>query len=792
MGLFSKKKKTYVNTSVSRLIEDRDIPELGQVALFDYLYANNANRNSFVDMDKSYSTHLIKANANSISSKLRGSRRWAENNYTYGIPEASAFNAVNQDVRGKLEAYLQEVEGKTVQLIYGLFMPANALHIAYQKLIDNHGYDFTNNTLADLTTQLGTTVYLEDIQIHYCKYTYENLADPETVMQYGLAATHGYTPWRANNVKAQHTAFVDDPNATKDFALVSYSYLSNGNKTIGTFEVDFLDYEWSGLEPEEGLDDSDTDNIDPDAIAPITTDEDDEKDYIIAQYYVKDDNDVSVVKVFTYEYDSSTNPKLENLFSPTRMVGKFYPNIYLRLYGTNLASEPHHDTDEFKASKKYCLKLGLKYQSISDEIHKAVGSLKDVTQIFISTQLQANSSDPLIQEYMFEYFYALYSRLPKSIAGTEYTSLNKNYINGYSKPGMTISISDRVYSSQVSFKSIGYVDVKGSIGEVGTVKLSYTTQEVTSNRLIQRFMKSSITCHVYRKQLTEDTYRELTVYGLSSSQRVGGGKSTTATGKDSNLYIPLDDTILVEFLAKEKTKIVSKSLIVMINTLKVVKQKWYETSIFKIIMFVIAVVVSVVTGGQGMTLYAIAYATVQAVAVGIVLNIAIKFLVKTLDINLGALFAIVAVVLIILGAGAYIGNGGSMMGMTSAQFMQAANYSIQISSASNQLEISKMIEAQNKYSVEMEAKMKELAELEEEMNPDKFLSAYYLMSDSIRLPDIRVGEIMNDFIARTLSVDAGLAPLSLIPNMVNLTVQLPTFQQTHRKIMALRSNTYDL
>ena len=88
--------------------------------------------------------------------------------------------------------------------------------------------------------------------------------------------------------------------------------------------------------------------------------------------------------------------------------------------------------------------------------------------------------------------------------------------------------------------------------------------------------------------------------------------------------------------------------------------------------------------------------------------------------------------------------------------------------------------------------LKELAELEEEMNPDKYLTPYYLMTDSIRMPDIRVGEILNDFITRTLSVDSGLAPIGLIPNMVDVTLRLPTFQQTYRKMVEQRSSLYDL
>ena len=794
MGMFSNKKKTIVNTAISRLIEDKDIPNLNEVALYDYLYSNAANRNSFVDFDRSYSTHIIAANANSISAKMRTARRWADRNYAYDLPSSTAFEAIEQNITGKLESYLQDKEGKNVRLAYGLFMPANALHITWQKLVDHHGYDLNSNVLQTLSTQLGTTAYLEDIVVHYCSYTYKNLADPETVMQYGLAATHGFTPWRAYNRKAEHTPFLNDPLATKDFSVVTYSYLVNGSKVYGSFEVDYLDYEWSGLEPEDGLDDSDAGNIDPEAVAPIVDDVDAEKDYIIAQYFVVNTDGAETLKLLTYEYGSGLVSELENLFSPTNVIGSFFPNIYLRLYGNNLADDRHHETDQYKSSKKLCAKIGLKYKQVSDDIHKAVGSLEYVTQILISNQLKVNSGDEdvLVHEYMYEYFYNLYGQLPKQVADTEYTSLDKNYVNGYAKSGMMISIADKAYSSNIGFKSIGYVDKIGSIGPIGKVTKAYAQEMAITAYSTKKGLVSFIRRHIYRKQLTANSYRELNVYGLTSTQRVSGGKSTSATGRDENLYIPIDDLILDKFPTRERVILLSKSLIVMINTLQVIKQKWYETGIFKVIMVVVAVVISVYSGGAGATLMGVITATAQTIAIGVAVSIAIKFLVKKLDINMGALFAIVAVVLIIVGAGAALSNTGSVMGMTAPQFMQAANYSIQVSAESNKLEMAKLAKSHAEYSMEMEAKLKELAELEEEMNPDKYLTPYYLMTDSIRIPDIRVGEILNDFITRTLSVDSGLAPIGLIPNMVDVTLRLPTFQQTYRKMVEQRSSLYEL
>lgn len=780
MGMFSTKKKTVVNTSVSRLVEDEDIPDSGKAALFDYLYSSKSNRNNTIETERSLSDFIALNNANSIGSKLRQSRSWAKNKYVYGVPEGDVLNSNQVDISSVLDEYLTTTLGQPVRMGYAMMNPLNALHFTWMMLATDHLYDYDNNTLAMLSAQKGVPVYLKDIQINYCKDTIDSLVDPDTVIQLGMPATWGVTDTRTKNVKRPQTNYIKNETTSHDYALVTYTYKLGNAVYEGTFDIDFLDYEYSGNPPEDGLDDASNEIKEPDAITPIVEDTRREKDYFMVEYFTKDVDNVEHRHYFTYEYGSGEILELDRLFHVNKTMGIYYPNIYFRLMGTKLTDNAYKDTNEYKSSILMCRKLGLNWLNISDELHNSIGSVGSVVQILLSTQLNINSGDDLTNRYMYEYFYSLYNQLPKQFAFSYYANLTSDYVNGFAKVGQTVYIRDKAYASRLSFKSIGYIDVEGSIGDVGAVTLE--RQHMSANGS-KGWISASTSIHVICKQLTENTYRKITVYGLTTTQEVQGGYATTASGDSGNLIIPLDETIVAKFGVKERNLLYSKSLVFIINTIDVIKTKWYASKIFKAIMFIIAVVVSIFTNGAGMSIYTVLYAVAQTLIIGLIVNIAVRFLVEKMNMNIGGIFAVVAIILIIYGGASALGKM-NIMGMTSAQFMQAANIAVQISSAGTQMEMKEMLKAHNVYSNLMQEQFDELDKVKEELlQADAYLNINYLLSDSIRGPDIRIGESMNTFLVRTLSVDIGLAPLDTIPNMVALTVRLPTFEQTYNNYM---------
>lgn len=786
MGIFSTKKKTVVNTSITRLIEDKDIPDVNKAALYDYIFHDQKNRNNTINTERALTDFIALHHANSIGNTLRSSRAWATKKYAYGVPEGDVLNSSEVNLITVMDEYLTALTGKQLRVSYALMQPLNALHFTWYLLAKEHGYNLDSNQFSNLTASIGVPVYLKDIQINYCSNTIRDLVDPEMVVQQGMPATYGKTDTRALNAKRAHTAYIENTTAEHDYALVTYSYMQGTFEKEGTFQIDFLDYEYSGADPDNEMAEDANEHIDPDAVTPIVNDNRSEKDYFMVEYYIQEGT-AEKRQYFIYEFGSNGIPELDRLFITNQLMGKYYPNVYFRLMGTKLASDPYKDTDEYKSSKFYANRLGFNWAAMSDELHDSVGSVGDVSQMIMSCQLGANADDNLTQKYMYEYFYSLYKQMPNTLADSSYGNLSDQYTNGFAKAGQTIRIKDKVYANRIAFSAISYEDIKGSIGPVGTVTAEQTLQTTTAKR--RAFQPPAvITIHKYSKQITEGTYRTVSVYGLSSTQEVNGGYSTTASKGDENLVIPLDEIIVNKFPIKERSLLYSKSLIFIFNTIKVIKTKWYQSGVFKAIMFVVAVVLSIWTGGQSLTLYAVAYAVVQTVVIGIVLNIVVRFLVEKMNMNIGGLFVVVAIIMIAYGGASLLTKSGSILSTTSAQFMQLANYSIQVSSIANQLTMEKMLKAQATYYDMLQDKYDAIEKIQDDLQFDPIVNPAFLLSDGIRGPDIRI-ETMNTFLTRTLSVDMGLATLDTIPNMVALTVRLPSFEELYAKYAEQRELT---
>lgn len=751
------------------MIEDKDIPDPRKMAILEYTH-NNDIRNSLDGYG--LSDYFATYNHNAIGNKLKRATNWGENNYTYGVPKANLIVEGSVNLPRVMVNFLANTLGINATVRYAVLRPTNNGHMTYQILTNQYGYDMSENTF----NYSGRTVYLKDVEIVYCADTIDNIIDPDTLNPLGYSPASGKTPFRLEDRSRVWTEWRRDASASKDYAVITYCYSVPGEKesdpskeVTGTFTLDFLAYEYSGVQnkPEvgEGAD-----------VSPITDDASIERDYVMVGYTTT----AGKLGTFTYEHGSGNHPVLDRMYDSEDVINYFAPNIYFRLMGNDLTEDVHKNTDEYKSSIKLCKRLGLNWLAVADELNKNIESMKDVSQMFITTCIPANTESTRGREYLYAYFDNLYRLMPNSVPTTEYSDLRKNFLTQYAKGGMTIDIKDRVYTSRISFKSIGYTDVIGSIGEVGTVTGGLDTLEVRKRVNGSVFPREIIDLdfHSYRKQISPTVYREIIIYGLTSTQVVKGGHSTTASGDDENLMIPLDQQVL-RGMGIDKNKLISESLHIVFNTLKVVKKKWYESGIFKAIMFVVAVFISLWTGGAGITLYTVLYAVVQTIVVGAILNLAIKFMVNKLGINVGTAFAVVAVIALLAGGYSSISKT-SVAGLTSQQLVAIANQSFNISNNGYQIE---MVNLQQEFIKSGELHMEKMEELQKEIEATGITKAIssplYLMSPLVTQSSFVVGETPANFFTRTLSCDANLATLSMIDNYVDLSVQLPTFIGTY-------------
>ena len=121
MGLFSSRRVTTVGTSVSRLIEDDNVPQSVRTALAKSIF-NDGNIPDYV-MEE-----LI----GSIGVRAERVYRYAEQSYTHGLPSGKIFGA--EEGKEDVQAVLEALEGQDITVDYSYYAPPNTLHIGWLKL----------------------------------------------------------------------------------------------------------------------------------------------------------------------------------------------------------------------------------------------------------------------------------------------------------------------------------------------------------------------------------------------------------------------------------------------------------------------------------------------------------------------------------------------------------------------------------------------------------------------------------------------------------------------------------
>lgn len=775
MGLFKTKKKTYVNTSVSRMVADEDIVPSHRMAVLDYAMSQSSS--SVRLSAASLSDYLIRATTNNIVARARKTRRMAKrDNYVFGLPESTMYQDDGIDIKAAVTEVLETMYPGGVIVKDAYFGPMNNFYFLRPILNRKYGYNYDTNELVEESRRIGFKCYMESARIEYSIYTDTALIDPDTLMQYGESAEAGYTPFRAANPNAAQVPWSKAGISDYDVAKVKVVYAdAEGKKQTYTLTIDYLEYENSSKPPVNGLDDSDTNNIDPDAQAPIVDQTLDGQHYYQANYeYI--DNGVAHKDTFIYLYGSGLNTKLDNLFKVGDKFGEYIPRIYARLGGKKLNEDK--DTDEYKSMTRICRTQGMNWTNWVDEVHKSVGSLEHVTQIYMTYSAPANTQDQTILGYLFRYFESMYGQLPDKRPTTNFGDLNREFLKGGTKLGQTYEIKDNYYTQRMNLDALGYEDIVGSIGEVGTLNSELKTNVVTIGRpgSTSSFRpKSTVKCHYYRKQLTPTVYREYRVYGLSIVEVVAGGNYTTAAGGDENLLIPLDLSIDHGISPRKMEELYTKCMYIILNTLQVVKTKWYQTGIFKAIMFIVAVVVSYFFPPAGVAMWtwmAAAYAVIQAVVIGLLIQVAVKLLVK-LGVDVGTAAAVIAAVALVYGGFTALSKTTGLGGMSTIQLLQLSSQAFSASSQGYALQTKNAIKEFNSLMTELSEENKEIQRKARELGMGNH--GPLLLYEQPYDVGVRIGESPDDYIERSIhTTNVASTVYSLIEMNVDMGLQLPT------------------
>jgi hypothetical protein len=292
-------------------------------------------------------------------------------------------------------------------------------------------------------------------------------------------------------------------------------------------------------------------------------------------------------------------------------------NIYLN--DDRFSGGPWKKSVAYQTSKQYAKRLGVNIDTILKLVRDNAQEA-DIDYCFIQPGLRINSPNQPALEYLFRYFYRIFLLFPDNkpawdnwVAAADYAAhgpVKKNLAEG--SPSQSIHIYDPDYQAttldmEIGWRWISYEEKSGTIPK-------YEREVGPQTSVVARYGGFSLsvedcdtTMFYIRKPLTSSTYAEIAICGLRHENYVYKGHSVQSgvwasindpNGHDgTGFIIPLDYPIFITLSPRERLQLAQESIHIVFNCYVVRKQKWYEIGIFKIVLFIISVVIIVLSVG---------------------------------------------------------------------------------------------------------------------------------------------------------------------------------------------------
>uniref|UniRef100_A0AAU6VZU8 Membrane protein n=1 Tax=Pseudomonas phage Arace01 TaxID=3138526 RepID=A0AAU6VZU8_9VIRU len=438
--------------------------------------------------------------------------------------------------------------------------------------------------------------------------------------------------------------------------------------------------------------------------------------------------------------EGSGRPGLDALFDVGVQQAEYFPSIPIRVNNRFF-----QDGDQWKASINKALKKSMDttYKKLQTAL-EANDSLKDIDNAYVLFGVSMNTKEPAARKYLFKFFdYVLnagvggtaalndwekrwakanvsrliwvnWKQAQNDPANPLFGTVEPQVLLYPAAPVNSLTIQSALTGFFINVEWTGVSRIKG----VGLAKpdanagdcwithgatQDYTELMYTSGIVGERPASSGFITITW--QLTATTYESIGVWGLAYTNIVYRGKGVNVSidqamtdTDESSFLIPINAAIYKALSLPVATQMSTSMGYMILNCYDVVKQKWYQTSWFKVILIIIVIVITVVTAGAGSGSVgllgaagavgaSLGFAGVMAIVVGTIANaLAAMLLMKIIQMGatalfgekVGAIVGAIAGVIAVSAGSAYMGGQG-MAGMYSS--LSSAQGLMQLTSA---------------------------------------------------------------------------------------------------------------
>ncbi|AWN06207.1 hypothetical protein [Erwinia phage phiEaP8] len=542
-------------------------------------------------------------------------------------------------------------------------------------------------------------------------------------------------------------------------------------------------------------------------------------------------------QVFLYQFGTG-NSVLDGMFSPTESSNMFAPFIPVRIDNDMITDNRFADYFPM-VQKAYKKATNAKFDKIIEKV-KDNKSLGDIDYAYVVFGTSLNVKEDACRKYMYKFFqtmlqtstgvttaYGEYkTQMAKATASVDAWNVwlaaqndPSNSLYGTPEPTRipypTLPVSSiqikgnslMNYNMTISWSAMaetigtGMHDANHKVGDcwfVINADDEYTQSIYTGGGEAPETTFSVDHVTLYWQE-TKNRWRAMNIWGLYHNNKIYGGKSVGISAKDalndseeSGFIIPINRDIYSAISLVDATQMSTACMFMVFNCYKVVKQKWYQTGFFKVVLVIVIIIISIYTGGAAAGLLgtaasvgaAVGLTGIAAIIVGTITNalaamilmkligvVAVKAFGEKVGVMVGAIAAVIAVA---------VGSSLSSGGTVSAGFSSMTN-------ADNLMKLT--VAAGNGYSEYMQAAVQQtVAEtqsvLDKYNEQSKQIAQQYsdlvgtdrgvIDPTSLTNATQHIYENMDSFISRTLMTGADIADLSIsmLENFVDMTTSV--------------------
>lgn len=351
---------------------------------------------------------------------------------------------------------------------------------------------------------------------------------------------------------------------------------------------------------------------------------------------------------FVIYAQGSGNAGFDALFSTTTDTGYFFPYIPMMLDG-KFISDTYLPTIYPHVKKAMKKAVHAKYDDLVTKV-KANASIGDIDYVYAVFGVSLNTKENACRKYIYEFFLKIMEGL--SLSNPEYATWQADWaaadasmttwatwqaaqsnpldplygttqptrIAYPASPGYSVTVANTTLMNYfINISWAGCVETTGTgvltndlgaaakSGELWftTVSSADTTGTAWVNPTVGTYSYQQTRTHIrLHWQVDANSWRRLDIYNLVHANVVYGGKAVVtlstvalAESSESGFIIPLHEDIYKNMPLTDSTQMATACCFLVFNSYTVKKAPWYTAGWFKVLLIVVVIAFTAVTGG---------------------------------------------------------------------------------------------------------------------------------------------------------------------------------------------------